>query len=197
VSTFGFLSVQGPIAAALGMLTPLFATRRRIGGILVECPIMEEHNDALRLTDHPVEQGAAITDHAFKLPADLTMTVAWSRGLSTLFNSNYLNDVYDQLLILQNSRVPMRITTERRTYRNMLLTLISTKVDKTTANILLVTIRARQVLLATTQVVSLPPNSVQRDPASTGSIEDLGQQQLQPAPNVNTDALPSFNGGTA
>lgn len=41
-------------------------------------PIVEEHRDELTITEHPVEQGSAITDHAFKLPAMLTLRLGWS-----------------------------------------------------------------------------------------------------------------------
>ncbi len=41
-------------------------------------PILEAHKDDLTITDHPVEQGATITDHAYKLPAMLTLRLGWS-----------------------------------------------------------------------------------------------------------------------
>lgn len=41
-------------------------------------PVIEEHRDELVITEHPVEQGAVVTDHAYKLPALLTLRLGWS-----------------------------------------------------------------------------------------------------------------------
>lgn len=45
-------------------------------GIVIE----ENHVDTLDITDHPVEQGASITDHAFKLPATVVLRLGWSNS---------------------------------------------------------------------------------------------------------------------
>lgn len=45
-------------------------------GIVIE----EHHSDNLEITQHPIEQGAAITDHAYKRPAELTLKLGWSNS---------------------------------------------------------------------------------------------------------------------
>lgn len=45
---------------------------------LPQATIEEVHHDELEITDHPVEQQAAITDHAFKRPAEVIITYGWS-----------------------------------------------------------------------------------------------------------------------
>lgn len=192
----GYVALQGAALLAMGALFgrgPL----RRIGNIIAEVTVKEDHLDQVRTTDHPVEQGAMITDHAIKLPPEVTIIAGWSPGLSTIFNTTYLKDVYDKLLTLQNSRVPFSIVTGRRNYFDMLMTSLATTTDEKTNNILMVTARCRHIILVNTQVVTVPPNSVQASPQSTGSVQQVGQQQLQPSSNLNTEALPSFNGGTA
>jgi len=42
--------------------------------------IEEVHTDELEITDHPVESGAAISDHAFKHPAEVTIRMGWSNS---------------------------------------------------------------------------------------------------------------------
>ena len=44
------------------------AVIRSIGGIIPDVTIEEVHTDEIELTQHPVQQGAAITDHKFKKP---------------------------------------------------------------------------------------------------------------------------------
>lgn len=42
----------------------------------------ETHNDEIVITDHPVEKGARISDHFYKLPAEVTIRCAWSNSPS-------------------------------------------------------------------------------------------------------------------
>lgn len=52
---------------------------------LIQVPqatIEETHHDELEMTDHPVEQGASITDHAYKRPAEVVIRAAWSNSPS-------------------------------------------------------------------------------------------------------------------
>lgn len=51
---------------------------RNIGGIVAEVTVKEQGRDDLTITSHPVERGAAISDHAFKNPATLTLQAGWS-----------------------------------------------------------------------------------------------------------------------
>ena len=95
----------------------IFSPQRIIGSIVAQVTIEEEHHDKLIITNHPVEQGAMISDHAYKMPAMLTIRAGWSNSglqsaisnLTSLFNSvaantndlslNYAQTVYNQLLI--------------------------------------------------------------------------------------------------
>lgn len=43
-----------------------------------DATIEEVHSDDLEITDHPVEQGTVISDHAFKRPSELIVTAGWS-----------------------------------------------------------------------------------------------------------------------
>jgi hypothetical protein len=43
-----------------------------------DATIEEVHSDDLEITDHPVEQGTVISDHAFKRPSELIITAGWS-----------------------------------------------------------------------------------------------------------------------
>lgn len=48
--------------------------------IIADATIEELHTDELEITEHPVEQGAAIADHAFKHPAEVVLNLAWSNS---------------------------------------------------------------------------------------------------------------------
>lgn len=83
---------------------------RTIGGFAAEVTVREQHADDLTITTHPVERGAPITDHAFKMPAQLTIEAGWSAAgaysqanpstSDTKSKSNFqkLTDAYNQIL---------------------------------------------------------------------------------------------------
>ena len=48
--------------------------------IFAHAVIEEKHHDELEVTEHPVEQGAMITDHAFKRPAEVMLKLGWSNS---------------------------------------------------------------------------------------------------------------------
>lgn len=69
-------------AAAISALQ--FATtvqvrpQRNIGPFVAQVTLEERHIDELAITDHPVESGAVITDHAYPLPSEVTIRCGWS-----------------------------------------------------------------------------------------------------------------------
>ena len=48
--------------------------------IIADATVEERHMDRLEITNHPVETGAAITDHAFYHPPELTLVLGWSNS---------------------------------------------------------------------------------------------------------------------
>jgi hypothetical protein len=154
--------------------------------------IEEEANDAMIITDHPVEKGtgAFISDHAYKLPAELVVGYGWSP--SGPGNSNgspyYIYDVYEQVLALQETRRLVQVYTGKRAYTNMLIQSVGLSTDRFTDNALLLRITLREILLATTtQVeVSLDPTT-QLHPEKTLGQMSRGPLQLQQASDFNID----------
>lgn len=73
------------VAGAIGSVAGGGTTRRptrSIGAIVANVTVEERHRDDMEITDHPIEQGALVSDHAFKRPAEVTITVAWSNSPS-------------------------------------------------------------------------------------------------------------------
>jgi hypothetical protein len=159
--------------------------------ILVPDVVLEEQgNDAMIITDHPVERGTAafISDHAYKLPAELVIGYGWSPSGPGNANGSpeYIYDVYAQVLALQETRRLVQVYTGKRAYTSMLIQTVSLSTDRYTDNALLLRIALREILLAeTTQVaVSLDPTT-QLDPKRTLGPTSRGIQQLQSPSNFN------------
>lgn len=207
-------------AAQLGLQAILVKPRRSIGPFVATVTLEETHQDDLEITDHPVEVGASITDHAFKLPASLVIKAAWSEAMpatnivqslqnavegtingvagiaaqagfdtSKLSNNGTksLRDIYSDMLALQARRELLDVYTGKRLYKNMLVKSIVEKTDKDTENLLLLTITLREILVVSTQTISLAeavvsPNSKDlRTPDKNALTTNSGQKQLTPA----------------
>lgn len=48
--------------------------------IIAQAVVEEQHQDEMEVTQHPVETGAPITDHAFVRPAHLILSLMWSNS---------------------------------------------------------------------------------------------------------------------
>src|SRR4051812_9475260 len=66
--------------AQLGLQSVIIKPKRAIGPFVAHVTIRERHVDELDIVDHPVEQGAQISDHAFKRPPEVTIECAWSNS---------------------------------------------------------------------------------------------------------------------
>ena len=180
-------------------------TQGKIGDVTIQATLQEVAGDSLQLTEHPIEFGAAITDHAYKRPAEVTLSCAWSNSFSDLFEvaavaalngsnvlgSNYASAVYSQLLALQEKREPFTIVTTKRLYENMQIVDLQCTTDNQTSNILKVDIRCRQLLLVYTQATTLPSRSNQADAASTAETQQTGVKQLTTATPSPSGAVPA------
>ncbi len=119
---------------------------RKIGMIVPSVVVSEKHTDTLVITGHPVENGAAIADHTYKKPSEVVMEVGFAGGGSLLdFASNLtatnllglsLQQTFQELLDLQESRIPFDVVIGKRLYSNMLIHALEVTTDKTTENVL-------------------------------------------------------------
>jgi hypothetical protein len=79
------MSILGNVVASGQILLQLLTHKPKRGfygadgSILVpDATIEEVHNSEMEITDHPVEQGTVISDHAFMRPQELIITAGWS-----------------------------------------------------------------------------------------------------------------------
>lgn len=157
--------------------------QRNIGGFVADVTIEEDHTDEVVMTDHPVERGAQITDHAFKAPSTVVITAGWSNSsLAALGNPFYAQLVYNQLLGLQASLQPFEIVTGKRIYVNMLIHRLSVKTDEKTENVLMVTAECREIIIADTQTVSTGSGNAadMKDPVNNAPTTNRGVVSEQP-----------------
>lgn len=79
MSILGVATAGGQIALQFLAVKPKRGIDDGSGSLFIpDATIEEVHSDDLEITDHPVEQGTVISDHAFKRPAEVIITAAWS-----------------------------------------------------------------------------------------------------------------------
>ena len=143
---------------------------RTIDTIQVNVVINENTTDTLTVTKQPVQQGAAITDHAYSEPTVFSHTVYFSANLTLS-----LSKLYQQLLQLQQSRTPFTIVTPKRTYTSMLMTTLSQTTDKNTENTLSITASYQQIIIVSIEKQTVP-RAAQKNPGKTGATVPSGKK---------------------
>ena len=156
---------------------------RNFGGIMANVTLEETLVDELEITQHPVQSGATISDHAFKKPIRITVKALWSD------NGGPLNETYQALLDLQASVIPFTVVTGKRSVDNMLFKSLAETNDRETENILSVTAVFEEVIIVDVEVTTVPPRADQADPATTDADANAGAKSAQQA---NVDAVNSL-----
>lgn len=164
-----------------GNWTPAFfmPARRSIGGIMAQVTIDEQASDDIQITEHPVEQGAPIADHAFKRPAQVTIRAGWTRQYAWDLSAE--SGVYGLLLSWQAALLPFDVYTGKRHYTNMLIERLQVTTDQHSEFALMATIACRQVIIVSTSTttVKMSANSdnSKANPDSDGNENDGGDKQ--------------------
>lgn len=163
--------------------------QRSIGTLIPDIVIAELHHDHMTITKHPVETGAAISDHCFMENPVVEMQCGASN--STGQSEGYVQAVYAQVLAEQAKRQPFNVTTGKRQYSSMLISDIIVTTDESKEYVLDFTVKLERVTIVSTQTSSggAADNSSQGTPATTSSPTDSGNQNLA---TPTSNGAPSF-----
>lgn len=188
----------------MDIISTLFSLQsRRIGIIIPDVVISEKHSDSLEITEHPVEVGAAISDHAYRRPSEVVMEVGFAGG-GSLFDfadvstaSSLLGlsprEVYENIINLQRQRIPFDVVTGKRIYQNMLLRNVEVITDKTSENVLMATLTLREVIMTSTTTIQVADKSNMTEGVSTSGVQNSGvKTPTQP----NSSILGKLNNAT-
>ncbi|MGH1498227.1 phage baseplate protein [Yersinia proxima] len=176
----------------MDILSAIFRQQTRKIGLLVPSVIIaEKHQDTLEITEHPVEIGAAVNDHAYKRAAEVTMEVGFAGGGSLLdfVDTSTIGlslgkspeEVYQELRDLQESKQPFDVITGKRKYSNMLIRGIEVTTDKTSENVLMCVLTLREVIMSQTESVTVADKENMQDGVSTSAMQNTGTKAPAPA----------------
>jgi hypothetical protein len=170
--------LSGAIVAAQVLVAALIRVPRYInsqhGIIIPDCIIEEVSRDTLEITDHPVELGAQISDHAFNKPREVTLRWSWS---NTGRYDTFMQDQYNILAALQATREPFFIYTGKTRYQNMLIQSLGIVTDSSSEYVLNAVMICREVIIVSTSTTQVP-QSAMTNPSSTAGNVGRGQISL-------------------
>ena len=149
-----------------------FMPKRAIGSFTATVTIEESAIDELEVTQHPVQQGAEITDHAFKKPTEVTVTILQAEN-----EDETLAEIYSRVLELQEKREPLDVVTGKRAYKNMLIRSLRQTTDAHTEHALSLTFTLQEIIITALEVVTVPERSKQKNPGKTDATKNAGKKQ--------------------
>lgn len=136
---------------------------RNVGGLVFDATFQEKHEIGAEVTENPVETGVNVADHMFMKPIRVTI----SAGVSDTPLDSNANDqfggsssrsqaAYNLLTQLQASFEPFAVQTGLQLYKNMVVKNITCIQDKDTSSAFIFEAELQQVILVSTQIVTMP-----------------------------------------
>jgi hypothetical protein len=160
-------------------LQPIYVVpKTSIGGYVFDAVLSTQHESTLSITSHPVESGAAISDHSYVNPAQVTLQIAMSdvaHPIGDQFSGGRSRSVtaYQLLLQLQEQRIPLQLTTRLKSYSNMLVQSISAPDDVKTFHALRATVVLKEIFSATVETVKISARPHLTDATPKGEVQPV------------------------
>jgi hypothetical protein len=168
--------------------TVILRPQRSIGSdIIADCVLEEIHSDEMEITQHPVQEGTTISDHAYRRPTELTLTYIWSGGgrQNVDRSTEFLVDTYTMIRQIYSDRNPLRVITGKATYNNMMIQGISVTTDRASENVLIARITLQELLVATVSTSTMAADpSHQTQPQKTNPVTNKGAANLDPSGGI-------------
>ena len=156
--------------------------------IVPDVVISEYHDDVVTVTQHPVDSGAPVSDHAICQPATVTCVFGWSdssRLINSVMSGSFLKclettkEVYEKLLKLKDARELLSLSTGKRTYPSVLITQLKVTTTAETESSAIIEVTFQEVRLATAKSVTLA-SLKQKNAKKTAGTRNGGSRSLIP-----------------
>lgn len=177
-----FTSPMSPLLGPYKEQSQLMLIRTSINGWFFDAVFFTDHSSTLKITKHPTQTGANITDHSFVEPKTLSLEVgmsdcAYSTGSQFTLQEGRSREAWAKLVQLQESRVPLEVITPFGVYKNMLIGNLTQKDDYTTMTSLRASLTMEEII-----IVDAPTTTVSAVPDKTGETSK-GEVQGEPLGN--------------
>lgn len=189
------------------MVALLFKKQRAsIGTVQLDASVSETHEARVEVTEHPVEQGVNISDHARPLPRalkieglvsnyalpDPTAPLTARLSGSTQYSSrselagNRAEEAYSELLRLKDAAELITVVTAIQTYENMLITDLNIPRDASSGDGLRFSVNLKQVTVVNSRTVDQPVS--EDKPKKKRSVGNVNSKTT-PAPTEDQSLL--------
>lgn len=151
----------------------------KIGEVVCDALLSEEHHLEARASEHPIEDGTSISDHIQIQPTTISL-----EGIITSTPLNYIlfplpikserervDRAMEQLESIFAARQPITIATTLKSYSNMVLESLSIKRDSRSQKDLRFTCKAKQIKIVGEKRIHISPSQAQYQ-----SKKELGKQ---------------------
>lgn len=161
----------------------------QIGDYVFDAFFSVQHDTNLTITNHPVQTGASIADHAYMEPKQLTFEIGMSDVMQSIIDGQFSDhqsrsvSAYNTLRKLQEQRIPAQVITRLGVYQNMLISSISAPDDYKTMYGLKATVTMQEIL-----VVQVSTVKISARPQKSNSTNN-GDQKAQKADNSFLSSL--------
>lgn len=172
----GYLSWNGSPTEGLTYDAMLYC-KTNIGGYFFDGFMQVDHSIELEVTENPVETGAAVVDHAYVKPAQVTMKVMMSDVHQSLYPGQFTGtrfrstNAWHVLKKLQGDRIPFNIFTRLGLYENMLITSLQASDTADTFRALSATVTLREIPVARVKEVQISSADQTTIKTEMGKIE--------------------------
>lgn len=159
------------ISAAVKKKAP--PTQWSLGGYLFDAWLRLHHNNSLTITQHPVQAGADISDHAFVNPKRFSFDICITDTVtSAQFTANPTRSInaYNVIQQMQASREPLTLVSKYGVYENILIESFEASDDFTTNTTLKATVNLVEIIIADVQVHKVSANPHMTDSTNRGQV---------------------------
>ena len=177
IPTFGFSEGYRPRQWDMADPLQMVLVKSNIGGLFFDAIMSTETEETLTITSHPVQNGANVSDHAYREPTRITMEVFMSDVMQARYPGQFNEflgksvSAYRRLLDLQRARIPFTVQTRLGCYQNMLIESIAAPDDVSTKDGLRCTVSMREVLVATVATVKVSAREWTTGSTKRGPVE--------------------------
>lgn len=130
------------------------------GAFTFDAVFNTSHNQLATVTEHPLESGAPVADHAYIEPAEVPITIGMSDAatdVGTIAGKSSDRSViaYNRLLALMHLFEPVTLITRLATYEDMLITSVAADDDYTTQHALKATVIFKHIQMVAVSTVTI------------------------------------------
>lgn len=162
------------------LVQQLVYVKTNIAGYFFDAILQTNYTRSLTITSHPVETGAAISDHAFVNPVELVMNIGMSDCMKSIIPGQFVQGssrsltAFQVLSQLQSQRIPMNVMSAKfGLFKNMLIETIAAPDDNLTLYGLKATVTMKEVFVATVKTVKVSARPQITNNTKKGTVDPV------------------------